>query len=197
MFERFDERARRVVVIAQEEARRLKHAEIRPEHLVLGLASVDPNLVGVHVLHLREAVAAHRAPGSEPAGGAMPFTPEANGALDRMATRPHVRPAEMALALLEAPGVDAVLADARVDIPAFRERAEAAAMEPGPSSLAERLTRPGPVPVTLGESPPIGDLGNPRTDARLLETIVARGGKVADLLRERGIDEELLRRLSR
>ena len=37
MFERFTERARRVVVLAQEEARRLDHNWIGTEHLLLGL----------------------------------------------------------------------------------------------------------------------------------------------------------------
>ena len=37
MFERFTDRARRVVVLAQEEARRLNHNYIGTEHILLGL----------------------------------------------------------------------------------------------------------------------------------------------------------------
>jgi ATP-dependent Clp protease ATP-binding subunit ClpC len=37
MFERFTDRARRVVVLAQDEARELRHAEIRTEHMLLGI----------------------------------------------------------------------------------------------------------------------------------------------------------------
>ncbi len=37
MFERFTERARKVVVLAQEEAERLRHSYIGTEHLLLGL----------------------------------------------------------------------------------------------------------------------------------------------------------------
>lgn len=37
MFERFTERARRVVVLAQNEAERLRHQYIGTEHLLLGL----------------------------------------------------------------------------------------------------------------------------------------------------------------
>jgi ATP-dependent Clp protease ATP-binding subunit ClpC len=37
MFERFTDRARRVVVLAQDEARELRHAEIRTEHILLGI----------------------------------------------------------------------------------------------------------------------------------------------------------------
>ncbi len=41
MFERFTDRARRVVVGAQEEARTRGHSFIGPEHVLLGLISVD------------------------------------------------------------------------------------------------------------------------------------------------------------
>src|SRR5229473_2840729 len=41
MFERFSDRARRVVVQAQEEARRLNHSFIGPEHLLLALSRSD------------------------------------------------------------------------------------------------------------------------------------------------------------
>ncbi len=39
MFERFTDRARRVVVLAQEEARKLNHSYIGTEHILLGLIS--------------------------------------------------------------------------------------------------------------------------------------------------------------
>lgn len=41
MFERFTPRARRVIVLAQDAAREMGHPEIKPEHLVLGLAQGD------------------------------------------------------------------------------------------------------------------------------------------------------------
>ena len=41
MFERFTDKARQAVVLAQEEARRLGHPEVGPEHLLLGLLAVD------------------------------------------------------------------------------------------------------------------------------------------------------------
>jgi len=37
MFERFTERARRVIILAQEEAKRLGHNAVRPEHILLGI----------------------------------------------------------------------------------------------------------------------------------------------------------------
>jgi len=49
MFERFNEPARRAVVIAQEEARRLGHQSIGTEHLLLGLIAQGTG-VGARVL---------------------------------------------------------------------------------------------------------------------------------------------------
>ena len=42
MFERFTDRARRVIVLAQEEARTLQHNYIGTEHLLLGLRGSPP-----------------------------------------------------------------------------------------------------------------------------------------------------------
>ena len=46
MFERFTERARQVVVLAQEEARTLKHSYIGTEHILLGLLREEEGLAG-------------------------------------------------------------------------------------------------------------------------------------------------------
>ena len=46
MFERFTERARQVVVLAQEEARTLKHNYIGTEHILLGLLDEEESLGG-------------------------------------------------------------------------------------------------------------------------------------------------------
>ena len=54
MFERFTDRARRVVVLAQEEARMLNHNYIGTEHILLGL------------IHEGEGVAAHAEPAMWP-----------------------------------------------------------------------------------------------------------------------------------
>ncbi|MDX6274968.1 MAG: ATP-dependent Clp protease ATP-binding subunit ClpC, partial [Frankiales bacterium] len=58
MFEHFDERARRCVVRTQEETRRLGHAEIGAEHLLLGIAAVDEGLVGAGIERLRVSLVA-------------------------------------------------------------------------------------------------------------------------------------------
>ncbi len=40
---------------------------------------------------------------------------------------------------------------------------------------------------------PVGDLGHPRTDARLLLAVLAAGGRAAALLRQAGVDEAAVR----
>ena len=52
----------------------------------------------------------------------------------------------------------------------------------------------GPVTVWLGDRElPIGDLGHPRVDARLLLAMLGLGGASADVLREHGLDEAAVR----
>lgn len=61
MFERFTERARQVIVFAQEEARRFKHDHIATEHILLGVLREEQGL-GARVQHrIRSAEASlHR-----------------------------------------------------------------------------------------------------------------------------------------
>jgi ATP-dependent Clp protease ATP-binding subunit ClpA len=89
MFERFTERARRALVIAQEEARTLEHSFIRPEHLLLGLArgeglaSTALNEAGVRYSVLRECFA-EAVPPVANAGHLrkVPFSPQAKKTLE-------------------------------------------------------------------------------------------------------------------
>ena len=80
MFERFSDRARRVVVQAQEEARRLNFSFIGPEHLLLALLQSDgvgPNALtslGVSPQSVRRQVEERIGTGSEPSkAGHIPF----------------------------------------------------------------------------------------------------------------------------
>ena len=50
-------------------------------------------------------------------------------------------------------------------------------------------------PVALGGGLPIGDLGNPSTDAGVLLAMLVAGGRAARLLRAHGIDEQAVRTL--
>ncbi|HET7568622.1 MAG TPA: Clp protease N-terminal domain-containing protein [Gaiellaceae bacterium] len=89
MFERFTERARQVVVLAQDEARALGHSFVGTEHLLLGLLREQEG-IGARVLtelgvSLDEARAeVERACGrGEPLGaGPIPFTPRATKVLE-------------------------------------------------------------------------------------------------------------------
>jgi hypothetical protein len=62
-----------------------------------------------------------------------------------------------------------------------------------PESLPTDPRDPGrPIAVDIDQQP-LGDLGNPRVDARLLLAIALRDSSVADWLRERGVDEAAIR----
>ncbi|MEV6849940.1 ATP-dependent Clp protease ATP-binding subunit [Actinoplanes sp. NPDC051411] len=85
MFERFTDRARRVVVLAQDEARMLNHNYIGTEHLLLGLLSEGEGAaaqalkgLGVSLQDIRRRVDRGEA---EP-GGHIPFTPRAKKVLE-------------------------------------------------------------------------------------------------------------------
>ena len=88
MFERFTDRARRVVVLAQEEARGLNHNYIGTEHLLLGL--LEPGGIAAQALTrfrmtpsgTRDEVATRVGRGSEPPKGRIPFTPRAKKVLE-------------------------------------------------------------------------------------------------------------------
>ncbi len=90
MFERFTERARQVVVLAQDEARALKHNYIGTEHLLLGLLR-EPEGVARMVLEsleisldrARSKVVEIVGKGDDPvASGQIPFTPRAKKVLE-------------------------------------------------------------------------------------------------------------------
>jgi ATP-dependent Clp protease ATP-binding subunit ClpC len=89
MFERFTERARRVVVHAQEEARELNHSYIGTEHLLLGLMR-EPDCAAARALRelgigrdgVREQVVEMVGRGSDPPPGHIPFTPRAKKVLE-------------------------------------------------------------------------------------------------------------------
>jgi ATP-dependent Clp protease ATP-binding subunit ClpC len=89
MFERFTDRARRVVVLAQEEARGLVHDHIGSEHLLLGLVQEGGGVawhaldaLGVDAASVREEVEALIGRGrGEPMTVHIPFTPGAKKVL--------------------------------------------------------------------------------------------------------------------
>jgi ATP-dependent Clp protease ATP-binding subunit ClpC len=89
MFERFTDRARGVVVLAQEEAQLLKHNYIGTEHILLGLARDNGSVAGRALRRLSIDVEAVRAEvleiigrGGESPSGHIPFTPRAKKVLE-------------------------------------------------------------------------------------------------------------------
>src|SRR5271166_3726538 len=89
MFERFTNRARHAVVLAQEEARRLQHNYIGTEHVLLGLLGEPGGLAsraldrfGVSLEGAREDVKAIVGTGKSTTTGHIPFTPRAKKTLE-------------------------------------------------------------------------------------------------------------------
>ena len=89
MFERFTERARQVVVLAQDEARALRHNYIGTEHLLLGLLREEEGIaarvlagLGVELEAMRAQVAQIVGELEQITTGQMPFTPRSKRVLE-------------------------------------------------------------------------------------------------------------------
>lgn len=177
VFERFTEAGRQCVVLADEEARELGHRAIGSEHLLLGVAREEPDLLGVSPARLRAAVVDVLGSSMKMVVGQIPFTAEAKSALEHalavaIARRDrHIGPTQLLLALLEQrPIADLVRA-----------------CDVSPDEVFARLA-PADAPAA-GEA----ELPQDRADAELLMRMARRGGAVAGWLQERGIDEAAIR----
>ncbi|WP_308663084.1 ATP-dependent Clp protease ATP-binding subunit [uncultured Actinobaculum sp.] len=89
MFERFTDRARRVIVLAQEEARNLKHNYLGTEHVLLGLiregegvAAKALEALGITLDEVRAEVIEIIGEGQEQPSGHIPFTPRAKKVIE-------------------------------------------------------------------------------------------------------------------
>ena len=89
MFERFTDRARRVAVLAQEEARMLHHDHIGTEHILLGLiregegvAAKALESLGISLEAVRQHVGGITGQGQQAPSGHVPFTPRAKKVLE-------------------------------------------------------------------------------------------------------------------
>ena len=89
MFERFTDRARRVVTLAQEEAKELNHGYIGTEHILLGMIQEGEGVaakalesLGISLEAVREQVEEIIGRGSQQPTGHIPFTPRAKKVLD-------------------------------------------------------------------------------------------------------------------
>jgi Clp amino terminal domain, pathogenicity island component len=206
VFERFTESARLVVVHAQEEARGLGHRHIGAEHLLLGVVRVEEAILPAGLGDIRARIG--KGPGG--ASGQIPFTSGAKATLERALREAQalghddIAPSHLLLGLADEP--EAVLAAGatteRIRAAALRRlaaapTAPAASWPPPPRApfdLDATIATGGAVPVWLGARDlPIGDLGNPRVDARLLLAMLAKDGHSAALLRDHGLDEAAVR----
>ena len=89
MFERFTDRARRVVVLAQQEARTLNHNYIGTEHILLGLIHESEGVaakalesLGISLEAVRQQVEEIIGQGQQAPSGHIPFTPRAKKVLE-------------------------------------------------------------------------------------------------------------------
>ncbi len=151
MFERFTERARQVIVLAQEEARSLRHNYIGTEHLLLGLLreadGVAARVLGsldVTMEEVRSEVSRIVGEGDSESQGQIPFTPRAKKVLE-LALREalslghnYIGTEHVLLGLVrESEGVAArILGD--LDVDTERVRGEVMRMLSAPSKRAPR-----------------------------------------------------------
>ncbi|MFK4085597.1 Clp protease N-terminal domain-containing protein [Kribbella sp. NPDC020789] len=137
MYERFTELARKVVILAQEEARQLDHSYIGTEHLLLGLLGAADGgaaklLAGTGAPAVRELVIEIVGRGQRSPEGGIPFTPRAKATLEdsyleaRRLGSESIDTEHLLLGLLkDADGVAAqVLARLGVEIEALRSLTE-------------------------------------------------------------------------
>jgi ATP-dependent Clp protease ATP-binding subunit ClpC len=185
MIDRLTERARRVLVVAQEEAHLMQHAHIGTEHMLVGLARGDEEAAAMlHRFGLsgdtaRAQVVQLVGMGEHAGGGGLPFTPAAKDALEQSIVEAmrlgneHADSAHLLLAILRQP--DAVARRMLVSA--------GAAPRDVRNELIARLSGKPPEPT------------GPRADGEALLAILGRGGAVAAWLRERGVDEDAVRRM--
>jgi len=151
MFERFTDRARRLVVLAQEEARRLGHNYIGTEHLLLAVVIQDDSVAarvlasfGVNGERVRADVAARVHPGGGSPQGHVPFTPRAKKVLElslreaMQLNHNFIGTEHILLGLLrEGEGVGAqLLGSYGVDLSTARQRVAEAVPQPSAESVS-------------------------------------------------------------
>jgi hypothetical protein len=164
VFERFTERARQVVVLAQDEARALRHNYIGTEHILLGLLREEEGLAArvlesldVTVEEVRAQVAAVVGEGDDVTTGQIPFTPRAKKVLELSLREAlglghnYIGTEHVLLGLVRVDeGVAArILLDFGLDAEKIRD--ELIRMLSGPGRRAEGSPPPGYVP----KSPPL------------------------------------------
>jgi ClpA/ClpB-like protein/TIR domain-containing protein len=169
MFERFTDNARRSVVLAQDESRRLAHDYIGPEHVLLGILDAGPSPAAAALAEVgftADEVRARIVPGREgqPASGHIPFTGAAKKALElslREALKlnhKYIGAEHILLGLLELNDFPIEsLAPAGFDRPTLRAAVLRAVAEAPPGGSDEPLRTGGP-PSSTADDPELRDL---------------------------------------
>ncbi|MCK9614895.1 MAG: ATP-dependent Clp protease ATP-binding subunit, partial [Candidatus Omnitrophica bacterium] len=198
MFNRFTERARKVLVLAKEEARRFNHDYIGTEHILLGLVregegvacAVLQNL-GIDLERLRIEIEKLISPGSSASVlGEIPFTPRAKKALELAAEEAHnlghnyIGTEHILLGLIrEGEGLASqVLFSLGVDLRKIRE--EIAALLGGGQSYQ------GAAPQATSKTPALDSFGRDLTK-------LAKEGKLDPVIGRKGEIERVIQVLSR
>jgi ATP-dependent Clp protease ATP-binding subunit ClpA len=177
VFERFTDAARQAVIHAQGEARELGHPFIGAEHLLLGVARTDVELIGVGEGRLRAAVVETVGSSMKLVEGWIPFTDAAKSAIEHALGVAlargdrHIGPTQLLLALLEQRAIQDLVRACGV----------------APEEVVARLAPAAP-PEQHDNA-----LLSARADARLLLDVALRDGEAAAWLREHGIDEAAIR----
>ena len=162
MFERFTERARQVVVLAQDEARALKHNYIGTEHLLLGLLREEEglgarvlDLLGVTLEEVRGQVEQIVGRGEQARAGQIPFTPRAKKVLEQALREAiglghnHIGTEHVLLALAQEEGVAAqILAGLDVSHEKIRDKI----LRPISPSVVDPQRQPRPLPRPAGRA---------------------------------------------
>jgi len=195
-FEKFSERARRVLTLAQEEAQHLNHSYIGTEHILLGLvreeegvaAKVLTNL-GVNLSKVRSAVEFIIGRGEKPSSGEIGLTPRAKRVIElaideaRYLSHNYIGTEHLLLGLLRGgEGVEASVLDS-FGVTLERARAETAHI------LSEGLSRSRPA-RTSSRTPALDQLGIDLTGA-------ARAGKLDPVIGRVREIERVIQILSR
>ena len=146
MFERFTDRARRVVVLAQEEARMLDHNYIGTEHILLGLihegegvAARALTALGISLDATRQAVEDIIGRGTQAPSGHIPFTPRSKKVLEL-----SLREALTSAATTSAPSTSCSPSSARVTASAPRSWSAPAWASTGPGSRSSTCCTASP-----------------------------------------------------
>jgi ATP-dependent Clp protease ATP-binding subunit ClpC len=195
MFERFADSARRVVVLAQEEARRLDHSYIGTEHILLGLiregegtAAKALETWGIDLDAARRMVEEIIGRGKKATSGHIPFTPRSKKVLELSLRESlqlghdYIGTEHILLGLInEGEGVAAqMLKNFGAPLSEVRERVMALVLESPPESGAA--------------SPPPSRVGSPAQPGEILRRLDHLTSRMDDVLDRLTVIERHLRR---